>query len=232
MNPNPVPVQLAALAFMAVCAVAAWDFLQFNSTFATLFAFFALLAGLADLSFIITTYAQRLHSLSMHERNFRRASQPVGVLAVVLVGVLRLTDAHATAKALAVLALDPAANWPIALGLGGLAVWGVAQIVAGVRRCAGARDGLLAMRAVFKLAAGAAITFWLWRRVPVAVSSWADLARVCPLLAGVWCVAVGSVRFLLLTVGGGSAGAIVRKQLKQRNAPLRPAKRPWWRLSW
>ena len=168
-------------------------------------------------------HAQRRRMLSPHEINLRRASHPLGLFAVLL--TLWWIEGARITHARAALAVD---SWMLA-ALGGVVfVLAAASFVAGVHRCAGTPDGLLATRAVFKLAAGAVICAYVWR-LPL-WRAYLD-AALFPYLAppvfliGLWCAVTGAVRLLLLTVPMSGALAAIRKILRRRNAPLRPARR-------
>jgi hypothetical protein len=181
--------------------------------------------------------AQRLRLLSPHELNLRRATHPLGVLALLawfawLFGVRDLVGA------LAPVLLHPSDNWLSAALLGAVLLYGLVSFIAGASQCWGARsDRTLPFWAFVELALGVAgLRFhWLWNvdlargfdAAPGLVALWLLL-----LAASIWCAVVGGARFLLLTVGGGNALAQIIKHIKRRNAPLRPGRRPWWRLWW
>ena len=99
----------------------------------------------------------------------------------------------------------PGDAWlPVALGCALVAV-GVARFLAGAHRVAGVRDGLLQSRAFVKLALGGGVTgylvaMWPWGQLGASLPGFLAVAAV--FLVGVWLLATGAVRFLLLTFGG------------------------------
>jgi hypothetical protein len=174
-----------------------------------------------------------VQSLSPHELNLRRATQPLGLVAVLLFGVRRFDLSNDITGALAPLTGNPDENMvPLAL-LAALLLYGLASLITGMRRSWGVRsDGMLPARAFIKFAAGVIglVTFNSEASM-TAGEFWPALLWLSFGAASIWCVVTGGVRFVLLTTGGGSALAIVNKQLKQRNAPLRGARRrPWWKF--
>jgi hypothetical protein len=172
---------------------------------------------------LLLAHAQRRRMLSPHEINLRRASHPLGLFAVLL-ALWWLEGSHA-AHARAVIGVN---SWILAVLAGVVFVFAAASFVAGVHRCAGLPDSLLATRAVFKLAASAVICAYVWR-LPL-WRAYLD-AALFPYLAppvfliGLWCAVTATVRLLLLTVPMSGALATIRKILRRRNAPLRPARR-------
>lgn len=169
---------------------------------------------------------QKRRMLSPHEWKLRQASRPVGVLVIGLTVATALYGVHGTAAALLGIFRDLDSNWPVAALLGVATIWGVASFVAGAR-CRGMRDEeMLTVRAFFKLAFGAAGAIWLGRFYPWPnATGWAAFAVPAVFLIGLWCAVTGAVRLLLLTIGSGSALATLRRILRRRNAPLRPARR-------
>lgn len=171
------------------------------------------------------TRAAAAYALS-HEINLRRASHPLGLFAVLL--ALWWLEGSQINHARAALGVD---SWILA-ALGGVVfVFAAASFVAGVHRCAGTPDGLLATRAVFKLAAGAVICAYVWRlplwRAYLDASLFPYLAPPV-FLIGLFCVVTAAVRLLLLVVPLSGALATIRKLLRKRNRPIRPARRFWF----
>lgn len=174
--------------------------------------------------------AQRLRLLSSHELNLRRASQPLGVVAVVLWFVW-IIGARDFGNALAPMFLNPSDNWLIAALSGALLLYGVVSFVVGASGCLGVRsDGLLPFWAFVRLAAGGGALMLL--RPDLGEPPGDDLGAALLWLAlnsaAIWCAAIGAARLLLLVLGGGSALRTVTRQVNQKNAPLRPARRRWW----
>lgn len=173
--------------------------------------------------------AQRRRFLTPHELNLRRASHPAGVLAVLL-------TTHALYAARFGSALAALNDHHLLMSLAAVAIiGGLVPFLVGVRRSAGLRDGILTMRAAFRIALGLVLVFWL-ARLPVAAfdagaqGEYGEAFRQTALLFGLWFLVTGGMRLLLLTVGGGSALRLVRKLLHRRNATMRPARRRrfWW----
>lgn len=178
--------------------------------------------------------AQKLRLLTPHELHLRRATQPLGVLALVAWGIW-LFGARDIGRALAPVFLHPSDNWLPVVLLGAVLLYGLASFITGARRCRGMHsDDMLPFWAFVKCAVGGGGLWFLW------VSN-VDLARgfdvapgmVAPWLllvaASIWCAVVGSARFLLLTTGGGNALALVNQHIQQTQMVMRPARRrPWW----
>jgi hypothetical protein len=180
--------------------------------------------------------AQKRRFLSPHELNLRRATQPLGVLAL-LGAFVWLFGVRTIGGALAPVLRDPSANWLPAAPLGALLLYGVCSFIAGASHCWGVRsDRMLPVWAFFKLALGAGGLMLLLRNDVASQfvgNIWMALILLGLNATALWWTVTGGARLLLLTVGGGgNALATVGKHLKQRNAPLRPARRSWWRLWW
>jgi hypothetical protein len=184
---------------------------------------------------IMQAHAQKMRLLSPHELHLRLATRPLGVVAL-LAWVVWLFGAPGIGHALAPVVLHPSDNWLLAVLLGGVLLYGLASFVTGASRCWGMRsDGMLPLRAFFKLAVGVGGLryLWLWN---------VDLARgfdVAPgwvalwlllVAASIWCGVVGAARFLLLTTGGGSALRKIKGIIAAKNAPMIAVRRrrPWW----
>jgi hypothetical protein len=81
---------------------------------------------------------------------------------------------------------------------------------------------------------GGVVVFYLLSHIPLRrllaspdISWWVLLL----FLVGVWCLVTGAVRFLLLTVGGGSARGQVAREIRQKTVVFRPVgRRAWWRV--
>lgn len=181
---------------------------------------FSLLGGLLLAPFqfagalvgMMRAHAQRRRYLSPHELNLRRASHPLGAAAVLFAAHwfygARMRDG---------LAALPVDRWVLIALYGVAFVFGAASFVSGAGRCAGLRDGMLATRAFFKLAAGAGVAFYLWRTVPLRAISETlpGVMAAAVFLAAVWCIATGAVRFLLLAVPVQAAFDLVWGRIKR-----------------
>jgi hypothetical protein len=177
--------------------------------------------------------AQKLRLLTPHELNLRRATQPLGFLALLAWSIWLLGARDIGVSAAAVL-LHPSENWPVLL-LGAFPLYGLAAFVAGASQCWGMRsDPMLPCRAFVKLGIGAAgIWFlWLWNvdlghafdTAPGITALWLLLVA-----ASIWCAVVGVTRFLLLTIGGGNAFAQAARWGAQTQIRMRPVRLgPWW----
>jgi hypothetical protein len=180
--------------------------------------------------------AQKLRLLSPHELHLRRATRPLGVVAVLAWGVW-LLGARDIGGAFAPMLLHPAANWlPVAL-LAAVLLYGLASFITGASRCWGMRsDGLLPVRAFFKCAVGGGGLWLLWvSNADVArgfdAAPWGVALWLLLVAASVWCAVVGAARLVLLTVGGGNALALVNRHIRQTQIVMRPARRrPWWKF--
>jgi hypothetical protein len=179
-------------------------------------------------------HAQKRRLLSPHELNLRRATQPLGLLAL-LAGCAWLLGVRDVAAALAPVFLHPSDNLVLAvLPLAGL-FYGVASFVTGAGRCWGVRsDGMLPVWAFFKLALGVG-GLWLLRDMRGPSDDLAALFRLALDAMALWCAVVGGARFLLLSIGGGNALARVQRHIQQTQIVMRPVSparlRPWW-LFW
>ena len=178
----------------------------------------------ADLFRLFDRARQRRRNLVPAEQALRLASQPVGALAVTIAAAWLFPELGA---ALSAVLHQPADDWLPAVLLVALLAFALVAAGVGIKDAAGMRDWLRALRALFKLGGGVFVAVKLW---PLA--SWAgygrdwwavDLLRLA-LLVGVWLAATGLVRLLLLTVGGGSALALVREILERRNGAMRPGR--------
>jgi hypothetical protein len=177
--------------------------------------------------------AAKWRLLSPHEINLRRATQPLGFIAV-LAWFVWVMGARTIRGALApVLLLDPAANWlPLAL-LAALLLYGFASFLAGVRGCWGVRsDPMLPVRAFARLAlGGGGLALLMSNEVTrrTAPDLWTALGWLLVTFVAVWWAAVAAARLVLLNVGGGSALGLVNRHIRQTQVVMRPARaRRWW----
>jgi hypothetical protein len=173
---------------------------------------------------------------SPHELNLRHANRPIGAAAVGLALAIPVSGAPTLHNGLVNLLRDPAGNWLACALLGLMVTYGAASFVLGAHRCWGiVGDGLLAARALFRLAWGAVAILYLRRFYPWHAIDWSSDGVLTVLRAGVgyiglWCVVTGAGRFVLLMSGGGTALARVRRHIGQTRLVLRPAHRPWWQF--
>jgi hypothetical protein len=194
-------------------------------------------AGILTLIFLLITapismWAERARNferLAPIEQNLQRAADSIALPVItVLVSVL-LFGASASKDFVSRLVTNPASvGWPAIVPVG-LLVYCLVRGLIGIRRATGVRDGLLAARAFCKLVAGVVALFVLWPgHFDLSAYYLSPSIALALLVPAAWCVITGSVRFLLLTVGGGNALRIVTRTINQNNAPLRPARRRWW----
>lgn len=172
--------------------------------------------------------AERFKRLSPLEQNLARASHGAALITFTLLVAFFLYGAQGVFGFIPWLISNPAEAWPAALFFGSLLTYGLVRFVVGVHRCRGARDGLLATRAFFKLVFGFAVGLYLWYLFPWSVigpSFWGALAVVAVFLIGLWCAITGTVKFLLLTLGGSNALGLVAQQIRQRTAVWVAARR-------
>ena len=179
--------------------------------------FIALVLLLAFSPFIIwAERAQRFRQLNPVEQNLQRASHGFTLAAFVLIAVFGMYGW----SGVSLLFTNPAQALPGAIVFGGLFVYGFARFLAGVRRSAGVRDGLLASRAVLKLVIGVVVFLFVYQSVNAGIFgrrvdfSYA-LLTLALLGAASWCALTGAVRFML-TIG-------IRRKAKA--PPLHPSPR-------
>jgi len=178
--------------------------------------------------------AQKLRLLGDHELHLRRATHPLGVLALLAWG-LWLLGARDVGGAFGPVFLHPSDNWPAAALLSAVTLYGLASFVVGAGQCWGMRsDPMLPFWAVVELALGVAGLRYLW--------VWnVDLARgfeVAPgfaalwlllVAASIWCAVVGFGRLFLLMTGGSNALALVNRHMARGQLTMRPVRSsPWW----
>lgn len=97
-----------------------------------------------------------------------------------------------------------------------LAVWGTAWVLIGAGwRSRGLRDGDLIFRFLLRAGIGIAALIWVPPYQQAEMPLW---------LLGLLLVITAAVKLVLVMCGGGSAERRITKLLKQRNAPLVPAK--------
>lgn len=173
--------------------------------------------------------SQRFQRLIPVEQNLQRASHGFALAAFTGAAVYWLYGWHGVRDFVPWLWRDPAHAWPGLLLLVPVG-YGLIRLFFGARGArANGRDGLLATRAFVKLAVGLAVTIWLGRSYPWpgAADFWAAAALLAVLGLGAWCVVTGAVRFVLTVGFGGNALRVMKRQMKQRNAPLRAARGPF-----
>lgn len=180
--------------------------------------------------------AQKLRFLSPHELNLRRATQPLGVLAL-LAWLAWLSGARDLASIAAPVFLHPSDNWLAAMPLAALLLYGLASFVAGAAGCWGVRsDRMMPFWAFVRLAVGGAGLRFLWLpHIDLArafnAAPWMAALWLLLVGASIWCAVVGAARLVLLTIGGGNALAIVNRHIRQTQMAMRPVRlRPWWKF--
>jgi hypothetical protein len=140
--------------------------------------------------------SQRFRQLSPVEQNLQRASHGFTLAAFVLIAVFGMYGG----SGVSLLVTNPAQALPGAVIFGGLFVYGFARFLAGVRRSAGVRDGLLAFRALLKLAIGLAGCWFFWRlgnALGRSITLTGALVWFVMLVISLWCALTGAVRFVL-----------------------------------
>jgi hypothetical protein len=196
----------------------------FSLVGALLLAPFQLVGALVG---VARAHAQRQRYLLPLERSLRRASHPVGVLAVLFLAH-RLYGVRIDAARAAFAHND----W-LAVGAAVAVVFGVALFIAGARHSAGMEDGPLATRAFFKLAGGIAAAFYIGRIMPwrVGGETPADLLAAVLLVVAVWCIATGAVRFVLLAAPMQAALAQVKIHIRDTQFSWDDeGRRRWWQF--
>jgi hypothetical protein len=147
-----------------------------------------------------------------------KASHGAGLLALVLFVLAEFVGWRAVgnfARALRAHPDDLTLLLPAAL-LSAVVIWGAVWLITGWRR-AGRGDGLIALIGVLSLAGGIAAFVYAPRL------DLRGLALIALDLLGVWFIATGAVK-ILLVVGGGNALRAITRQLRRQNAPLRPVR--------
>lgn len=177
-------------------------------------------------------HLRKVRSLSPNELNLRRASQPLGLMAVSMFIVWRFGLSDDVAERFVPLVSDPAENVVPAALLAGALLYGLASFLTGAARSWGVRgDGLLPTRTFLKCAAGVVGLMLLHTETRGGGDFWAELWQLPLETVAIWCVVTGAVRFFLLSVGGGSALGRVRRHIRQTQIVMRPVRsRPWWRF--
>jgi hypothetical protein len=172
--------------------------------------------------------------LSPVEQNLQRASHGLAYMLFALLAAYLFGPRLILGTLPLVFGNHPVDAWPGAAFVG-VFVWALVRFIFGLRRARGFRDGILATRALVKLTAGVGIVWYVWRTFPFAITgmSWRDLALQAVIVAGLWCVITGTVRFVLMVgIGGGSAYGAVASHITATNfqwgAPQ--PRRPWWKF--
>jgi hypothetical protein len=166
-----------------------------------------------------------IKQLPPHEQALARASHGAGLIAFALLFVFARYGNAGSENFFTALAVKPDEMWLPALLSAVLGGWGFIWFVVGVSRAAGLRDGLLATRAFFKLVIGGGASYYLlymfqW---PEFGPVWLLLAVMFVFFAAVWCLITGTVKFLLLTVGGGgNALRMVDRHIREKEVVFRP----------
>lgn len=173
---------------------------------------------------LLADWFKFIKHLPPREQNLARASHGAGML---VFGLLALWEVG-FGVFMRALGAGPAAPmlWVPALLWVVMVAWGIGWLIIGCRRARGPRDALLASRAAVKTGVGiVAVIVAQGGYVP---RDWwgVDFIDFGLLLAGIWCVVTGPVKFILVMIGtGGGAERAVRRNIEEKSAPLQPARR-------
>lgn len=162
--------------------------------------------------------------LSPVEQNLQRAAHGCAL------AIFGLMDAYMLGPRVVVSTLSSLASeyplnaWPGAVVVG-LVVYGAARFVFGVRSCRGVHDGMMVLRGLAKITAGGGLIWYMAKTFPETISradytaqtflhfgsitSLSDMGCVLVVVAGLWCIITGAVRFVLVVGGSGSAHSAV-----------------------
>jgi hypothetical protein len=182
-------------------------------------------------------WAERSRSfqrLSPLEQNLQRASHGAAVIVLVLIAVFFTFGIAGVLLFVPHLVTNFADTWPGLLVLVPLA-YAIPRLVAGVRRCQGARDGLLATRAAVKFLLGLVALPVLWSNTVARVAA-PDFWLACGWLllnaVAVWLIVTGAVRFALLMWPRRAAYTMVADSIAanefQWDGPQ--PRRRWWQF--
>ena len=187
-----------------------------------MFLFLGLLAAAPFM--LLADWFKYIRHLPPREQNLARASHGAGMLVFACIA-LYVAGVGTFFRALGAGPAEPVL-WASALLWIVTVIWGVSWLVIGCRRARGARDALLALRAAGKTAAG--IAAFIVAQGGLVPRDWwaADFIGIALLLAGIWCIVTGAVKFTLVMIGtGGGAERAVRRNIEEKSAPLLPARR-------
>ena len=189
--------------------------------------------ALAALPFVATwNYFQFIERQAPERRELVRASHGAGMIALPLFLVWYTNGTQGFAGLAAMLCAEP--ENPLSWVLVAVLAWGLLWLVTGWHRAVKFRDVRIITRSLVKIALG--ISVFLYLRDHDAPAGWGGTAAWGYLvlglhLAAVWCVVTATTKLLILTGGGGNALRAVRRSMRRRNAPLRPANtRRWWQF--
>jgi hypothetical protein len=158
--------------------------------------------------------SQKWASLSPIEQNLQRASHGIAFGLLVPLGAVAIFGNRSIVEAVAAVPADPLGHGLPAAGLVVLLIYGIARFVVGWRRSAGVRDGLLATRAIIKLAIGTGLTVWMLNNLHFNWSDPSDKQRAFALFVlPLWLAITGSVRFLLLVHPASRALGLVEENI-------------------
>jgi len=192
-----------------------------------------LLGLLIALPFVMAAdYFKFIEQQAPERRELIRASHGAGMIALPVFLVWFTSGTQGFARLAAILRAEP--DNPVCwLPLAVLA-WGLLWLVTGWHRAVKFRDARIIARSLVKIALG--IGGFLYLRNHDAPAGWGGTAAwgffVLGLnLAAVWCVVTGTTKLTILIPGGGNALRAIRRSIRRRNAPLRPANtRRWWQF--
>jgi hypothetical protein len=173
---------------------------------------------------------QRWHQMSPVEQNLQRASHGfVMVFCVLAYGYLN--GFNETAGTIRYITYANPSDALPGITFFGFFAYGFIRFVFGVRRSVGVRDGILAARALVKLAIGCAL-LWFGQRASRAAEPPDAFLELSMTIAGAWCVLTGIVRFLLMVINGGvAAREAVSLNIDANEFNWdQPEGRSWWKF--
>jgi hypothetical protein len=163
--------------------------------------------------------AQKWRQLDQVEQNLRRASHGFLLILMIIVGPFVVFGARDVGKLLPSVITHPAAI----LVVGGLLAYGIVRFLVGVRRVAGLRDELRIGAAFARLAISGVIAAFLFATYPWGASGWLFAGLVLAFWISLLNALNGAVRLVVLSVGGSNAQRMIARNIRERNAPMRPA---------
>jgi hypothetical protein len=145
-------------------------------------------------------------ALNPIEQNLQRASHSVAYIVLPVAAAAKLGGVDALLSG-----VDPGARLLLIAAYAVLSAVSLARLAYGWRRCA-ARDGLLTLRAVFKVALGLFLLCWHLPPDAIAPSLYPWLA-LAQWVAALWLAITGAVRFAALVRPAGRALPIVEDDI-------------------
>lgn len=177
--------------------------------------------------------AEQRRLLSPHELNLRRATQPLGLVALLAWAAWQF-GTRDVGELLRSIMLNPVDNWGLAALLCAGPLYGLASFIIGAWHCWGLRsDGMLPVWAGCKLAVGVIglRILGVWGDDMTRTFDFGPELRLCLVAVSIWCTVIGGTRLMLLTMSNGNALRVVKKHIQQTQVVMRPVRRrPWWRF--